>query len=119
MLVLMKKYLSIDSQFCDGKMHKRGVEFVGCERADRNFAPLQDLDGRVYEIIDTFKAKPDISFPCVWWTLYASELRPRFKDFRKVWIMQRSKKRSKILRQQQATPQKKKQTTFLRLYARA
>ena len=30
------------------------VEFVGCERADRNFAPLQDLDGRDYEIIDTF-----------------------------------------------------------------
>lgn len=30
------------------------VEFVGSERTDRNFAPLQDIDGRDYEIIDTF-----------------------------------------------------------------
>lgn len=30
------------------------VEFVGSERTDSNFAPMQDIDGRDYEIIDTF-----------------------------------------------------------------
>jgi hypothetical protein len=30
------------------------VEIVGCESADRNFEPLQELDGRDYEIVQIF-----------------------------------------------------------------
>jgi hypothetical protein len=52
--ILMKNTSIFDSQFCDGKMRKRLCRVVGSERTDRNFAPLQDIDGRDYEIIDTF-----------------------------------------------------------------
>jgi hypothetical protein len=40
--------------FATAKCTSDYLEFVRCERPDRNFAPLQDLDGRDYEIIDTF-----------------------------------------------------------------
>ena len=53
--ILMKNTSIFDSQFCDGKKCASDyVEFVGSERADSNFAPMQDIDGRDYEIIDTF-----------------------------------------------------------------
>jgi hypothetical protein len=97
--ILMKNTSVLDSQFCPRKCKRDYLGFGGCERADRNFAPLQEIDGRDYEIIDTFNPNQIFSFSCDWWTLYTSELRLRFKDFRKVWIMQRSKKSSKILRQ--------------------
>jgi hypothetical protein len=52
--ILMKipQYLTVN--FATAKCASDYVEFVGSERADRNFAPLQDIDGRDYEIIDTF-----------------------------------------------------------------
>lgn len=53
MLVLMKNTSVLTVNFATAKCTSDYVEFVGCERADRNFAPLQ-LDGRDYEIIDSF-----------------------------------------------------------------
>jgi hypothetical protein len=40
--------------FAVAKCKRDYLGFAGYERDDRNFAPLQDLGGRDYEIIDTF-----------------------------------------------------------------
>jgi hypothetical protein len=58
-----EKYLSIPTvNFATAKYTSDYVEFVGCETADRNFEPLQELDERDYEILDTFNPDQIIPF---------------------------------------------------------
>ena len=47
--------------FATAKYTSDYVEFVGRETAERNFEPLQELDERDYEILDTFN--PDRIIP--------------------------------------------------------
>jgi hypothetical protein len=60
--ILMKipQYLTVN--FAVAKCKRDYLGFAGCERADRNFAPLQDIDGRHYENIDTFNSNQIFHF---------------------------------------------------------
>ncbi|MGI0023949.1 MAG: DUF929 family protein, partial [Nitrososphaera sp.] len=50
-----EKYLNIPTlSFARAKYSSDYVEFIGRETADRNFEPLQELDGKDYEILDAF-----------------------------------------------------------------
>jgi thiol-disulfide isomerase/thioredoxin len=58
-----EKYLNIPTlNFAAAKYTSEYVEFVGRETADRNFEPLQELDERDYEILDTFNPDQIIPF---------------------------------------------------------
>lgn len=58
-----EKYLNIPTvNFAKAKYTSDYVEFIGRETADRNFEPLQDLDERDYEILDTFNPDQIIPF---------------------------------------------------------
>lgn len=58
-----EKYLKIPTvNFAIAKYTNDYVEFVGRETADRNFEPLQELDERDYEILDTFNPDQIIPF---------------------------------------------------------
>jgi Domain of unknown function (DUF929) len=58
-----EKYLNIPTvNFARAKYTSDYVEFVGRETTDRNFEPLQELDERDYEILDTFNPDQIIPF---------------------------------------------------------
>jgi Domain of unknown function (DUF929) len=58
-----EKYLSIPTvNFVRAKYTSEYLEFVGRETTDRNFEPLQELDERDYEILDTFNPDQIIPF---------------------------------------------------------
>jgi thiol-disulfide isomerase/thioredoxin len=58
-----EKYLNIPTvNFVAAKYTSEYLEFVGRETADRNFEPLQELDERDYEILDTFNPNQMIPF---------------------------------------------------------
>jgi thiol-disulfide isomerase/thioredoxin len=58
-----EKYLNIPTvNFVAAKYTSEYLEFVGRETADRNFEPLQELDERDYEIVDTFNPNQMIPF---------------------------------------------------------
>lgn len=58
-----EKYLNIPTlNFARAKYTSEYLEFVGRETTDRNFEPLQELDERDYEILDTFNPDQIIPF---------------------------------------------------------
>jgi thiol-disulfide isomerase/thioredoxin len=58
-----EKYLNIPTvSFAHAEYKSDYVEFVGREIADRNFKPLQELDEKDYEILDTFNPDQIIPF---------------------------------------------------------
>jgi hypothetical protein len=58
-----EKYLNIPTvSFARAKYESEYVEFVGRETADRNFEPLQELDEKDYEVLDTFNPDQIIPF---------------------------------------------------------
>jgi hypothetical protein len=58
-----EKYLNVPTlNFARAKYSSEHVEFVGRETADRNFEPLQELDTKDYEILDTFNPDQIIPF---------------------------------------------------------
>jgi thiol-disulfide isomerase/thioredoxin len=58
-----EKYLNIPTvSFSAAKYTSDYVEFIGRETADRNFAPLQELDTKDYEIVDSFNPDQIIPF---------------------------------------------------------
>ncbi|MGH9993433.1 MAG: DUF929 family protein [Nitrososphaera sp.] len=58
-----EKYLNIPTlSFARAKYSSDYVEFIGRETADRNFEPLQELDGKDYEILDAFNPDQIIPF---------------------------------------------------------
>jgi hypothetical protein len=58
-----EKYLNIPTvSFARAKYESNYVEFVGRETADRNFEPLQELEEKDYEILDTFNPDQIIPF---------------------------------------------------------
>lgn len=58
-----ERYLNIPTvNFANAKYASSNVEFVGCETADRNFEPVQELDERDYEILDAFNPDQIIPF---------------------------------------------------------
>jgi hypothetical protein len=58
-----EKYLNIPTvDFARAKYTSEYLEFVGRETTDRNFEPLQELDERDYEILDTFNPDQIIPF---------------------------------------------------------
>ena len=58
-----EKYLNIPTvSFARAKYESEYVEFVGRETADRNFDPLQELDEKDFEILDTFNSDQMIPF---------------------------------------------------------
>jgi Domain of unknown function (DUF929) len=58
-----EKYLNIPTvNFARAKYTSDYVEFIGRETTDRNFEPLQELDERDYEILDTFDPDQIIPF---------------------------------------------------------
>jgi hypothetical protein len=58
-----EKYLNIPTvNFATAKYTSYYVELVGRETADRYFEPLQELDERDYEILDTFNPDQIIPF---------------------------------------------------------
>jgi hypothetical protein len=58
-----EKYLNIPTvNFVRAKYTSEYLEFVGRETTDRNFEPLQELDERDYEILDTFNPDQIIPF---------------------------------------------------------
>lgn len=58
-----EKYLNIPTvNFSKAKYTSEYVEFIGRETTDRNFEPLQELDERDYEILDTFNPDQIIPF---------------------------------------------------------
>ncbi|MEW6605422.1 MAG: DUF929 family protein [Thermoproteota archaeon] len=58
-----EKYLNIPTvSFARAKYESDYVEFVGRETADRNFEPLQELEEKDYEILDTFNPDQIIPF---------------------------------------------------------
>ena len=58
-----EKYLNIPTvSFAGAKYQSDYVEFVGRETAERNFEPLQELDEKDYEILDTFNPDQIIPF---------------------------------------------------------
>lgn len=58
-----EKYLNVPTlSFAKARYSSEFVEFVGRETADRNFEPLQELDAKDYEILDTFNPDQIIPF---------------------------------------------------------
>ena len=58
-----EKYLNIPTMnFARAKYTSDFVEFAGKETADRNFEPLQELDDKDYEILDTYNPDQIIPF---------------------------------------------------------
>jgi len=58
-----EKYLNIPTvSFARAKYTSDYIEFIGRETADRNFEPLQELDEKDYEILDTFNPDQIIPF---------------------------------------------------------
>lgn len=58
-----EKYLNVPTyNFARAKYTSQYIEFVGRETADRNFEPLQELDEKDYEILDTFNPDQIIPF---------------------------------------------------------
>jgi thiol-disulfide isomerase/thioredoxin len=58
-----EKYLNIPTlNFARAKYTSDYVEFIGRETADRNFEPLQELDEKDYDILDTFNPDQIIPF---------------------------------------------------------
>ena len=58
-----EKYLNIPTlNFASAKYMSDYVEFIGRETADRNSEPLQELDEKDYEILDTFNPDQIIPF---------------------------------------------------------
>jgi thiol-disulfide isomerase/thioredoxin len=58
-----EKYLNIPTiDFSRAKYRSEYVDFVGRETADRNFEPLQELNQKDYDIIDTFNPDQIIPF---------------------------------------------------------
>ena len=58
-----EKYLNIPTlNFARAKYTSEYVEFIGRETTDRNFEPLQELDEKDYEILDTFNPDQIIPF---------------------------------------------------------
>jgi hypothetical protein len=58
-----EKYLNIPTlNFTRANYESKLVEFVGRETADRNFEPLQELDDKDYQILDTFNPDQIIPF---------------------------------------------------------
>jgi hypothetical protein len=58
-----EKYLNIPTvNFVRAKYTSEYLEFIGRETTDRNFEPLQELDERDYEILDTFNPDQIIPF---------------------------------------------------------
>jgi len=58
-----EKYLNIPTiDFSRAKYTSDHVDFVGRETADRNFEPLQELNQKDYDIIDTFNPDQIIPF---------------------------------------------------------
>jgi thiol-disulfide isomerase/thioredoxin len=58
-----EKYLNIPTvSFARAKYESDYIEFVGRETADRNFEPLQELEEKDYEILDTFNPDQIIPF---------------------------------------------------------
>lgn len=58
-----EKYLNIPTlSFAKARYDSKYVEFIGRETADRNFEPLQELDDKDYQILDTFNPDQIIPF---------------------------------------------------------
>ncbi|MFL6491444.1 MAG: DUF929 family protein [Nitrososphaera sp.] len=58
-----EQYLNIPTvNFANAKYTSDHIELVGRETADRNFEPLQELEKRDYEILDSFNPDQIISF---------------------------------------------------------
>jgi hypothetical protein len=58
-----EKYLNVPTMsFARARYSSEFIEFVGRETADRNFEPLQELDEKDYEILDTFNPDQIIPF---------------------------------------------------------
>jgi thiol-disulfide isomerase/thioredoxin len=58
-----EKYLNIPTlSFARARYESKLVEFIGRETADRNFEPLQELDDKDYQILDTFNPDQIIPF---------------------------------------------------------
>ncbi len=58
-----EKYLNIPTlSFARAKYDSKFIEFIGRETADRNFEPLQELDDKDYQILDTFNPDQIIPF---------------------------------------------------------
>ncbi len=58
-----EKYLNIPTlSFARARYDSKLVEFIGRETADRNFEPLQELDVKDYEVLDTFNPDQIIPF---------------------------------------------------------
>jgi thiol-disulfide isomerase/thioredoxin len=58
-----EKYLNVPTlNFAKAKYSSEHIEFIGRETADRNFEPLQELDEKDYEILDTFNPDQIIPF---------------------------------------------------------
>ncbi len=58
-----EKYLNIPTLgFSNATYSSDYVEFIGRETADRNFGPLQELENKDYEILDTFNPDQIIPF---------------------------------------------------------
>lgn len=58
-----EKYLDVPTMsFARAGYESPYIEFVGKETADRNFEPLQELDEKDYEILDTFNPDQIIPF---------------------------------------------------------
>ncbi|HEY8139772.1 MAG TPA: DUF929 family protein [Nitrososphaera sp.] len=58
-----EKYLNIPTlSFARAKYDSKLIEFIGRETADRNFEPLQELDDKDYQILDTFNPDQIIPF---------------------------------------------------------
>jgi hypothetical protein len=58
-----EKYLNVPTlNFARAQYASDYLEFVGRETADRNFEPLQELDSKDYEILDTFNPDQIIPF---------------------------------------------------------
>ena len=58
-----EKYLNIPTlSFARTRYDSELIEFIGRETSDRNFEPLQELDDKDYEILDTFNPDQIIPF---------------------------------------------------------
>lgn len=58
-----EKYLNIPTvSFARARYESDFIEFIGRETADRNFEPLQELEEKDYEILDTFNPDQIIPF---------------------------------------------------------
>jgi thiol-disulfide isomerase/thioredoxin len=58
-----EKYLNVPTlNFARAKYTSDHLEFIGKETADRNFEPLQELDDKDFEVLDTFNPDQIIPF---------------------------------------------------------